>query len=68
MTESWRYENWNLVASMMSLTANCHRDPKQRSRPYEPDEFHPYAAPRRRGGMKESVQAVTAIAKKNQFV
>lgn len=34
-------ENWNHTAQMMALTANINRDPKRKSKPFAPADFHP---------------------------
>lgn len=34
--------SWQQTASLMALTANCHRDPKK-SKAYKPDDFNPFA-------------------------
>jgi hypothetical protein len=33
---------WSRTANLMSLIANCHRDPKKTS-PYRADDFNPFA-------------------------
>ncbi len=34
---------WQRTASLMALTANCHRDPKK-SKPYKLADFDPFAS------------------------
>lgn len=41
MAEGRQRDAWNHTASIMALTANVHRDPKQKRTPYESDDFHP---------------------------
>lgn len=43
MAEAKRRAAWQHTASLMALLANCHRDPKQRSQPYRPSDFDPFA-------------------------
>lgn len=33
---------WRRTTSVLSLIANCHRDPKRRPSPWVPDDFDPY--------------------------
>lgn len=40
MAEGRQQERWQHTAALLSLIANCHRDPKRR-RPYTPDDFLP---------------------------
>lgn len=39
--EGRQAERWDHTATLLALQANCHRDPKRRSRPFEPADFHP---------------------------
>lgn len=41
MTEARQRDQWDHTANVMCLVANCNRDPKERSTPFEPWEFHP---------------------------
>ena len=41
MADSRRKDQWSHTAAVMALTANIHRNPKKRSKPYSPAEFHP---------------------------
>jgi hypothetical protein len=34
-------QQWWHTAALMSLIANCNRDPKQNPRPFTPQQFHP---------------------------
>ena len=48
MADGRQRDAWNHTAALMALTANCHRDPKQRSTPFEPNDFHPMPSTVRR--------------------
>lgn len=41
MADGRRQDQWSHTAAAMSLLANVHRNPKKRSQPYTPAEFHP---------------------------
>ena len=41
MADARRKDQWSHTAAVMALTANVHRNPKKRSRPYSPVDFHP---------------------------
>jgi len=41
MTGARRQDQWSHTAAVMALVANVHRNPKKRSKPYSPAEFHP---------------------------
>lgn len=41
MVGARRQDQWSHTAAMLALTANVHRNPKKRSKPYSPAEFHP---------------------------
>lgn len=43
MAEARRREAWQHTSWLMSLIANCHRDPKRRPEPFTPDELNPLA-------------------------
>ena len=57
MAEGRRAEEWAQTASMMALTANCHRGKKHRA--FSPADFNPYAAKKDHG--KFTVQDFGAI-------
>ena len=42
MAEGLGRERWGHTAQMLSLIANCSRDPKKH-RAFKPDDFNPYA-------------------------
>ncbi|MEM0924769.1 MAG: hypothetical protein AAGJ83_01905 [Planctomycetota bacterium] len=42
MIHGLRMEAWDHTASVMTLIANCNRDPKVRSRPYAIHHVHPF--------------------------
>ncbi len=41
MVEARQRDQWQHTAQVLCLVANCNRDEKRRSSPYEPWEFHP---------------------------
>ena len=41
MVGARRQDQWSHTAAVMALVANVHRNPKKRSKPYSPTEFHP---------------------------
>ncbi len=41
MADARRKDQWSHTAAVLALTANVHRNPKKRSKPYSPAEFHP---------------------------
>ena len=41
MCDARRQDQWSHTAALMALIANVHRNPKKRSRPYLPADFHP---------------------------
>jgi len=43
MVDARRQDQWSHTAAVMALVANVHRNPKRRSSPYAPAEFHPLA-------------------------
>jgi hypothetical protein len=50
-----RQETWGQVANVMALLANCHRDAKRRSRPFDVADFLPQdlkAGARRASGLR----------------
>ncbi len=56
MTDARRNDQWSHTAAVMALTANVHRNPKKRSQPYTPAEFHPLVeqkkTPTKKAGLK----------------
>lgn len=42
MSEARSRDNWAHTASILALTANCHRDPKK-SKPFTAEDFNPHA-------------------------
>lgn len=52
MAEGRQVAEWGRTSSLMALLANCHRDPKRRSRPFQPADFSPY--PERREAQRRS--------------
>lgn len=53
--------DWNRSAALMALVANCNRDPKRKSSPYQPSDFNPLhatAAPVRKIKMGDLVRIV----------
>ena len=45
MVEGRTRARWDHTASIMAIVAEVNRNPKKRSRPYRPADFHPYAKP-----------------------
>ncbi|MEZ6097172.1 MAG: hypothetical protein R3C03_23610 [Pirellulaceae bacterium] len=41
MADARRNEAWSHTANLMALVANVNRNPRRRSRPYSPIDFHP---------------------------
>jgi hypothetical protein len=41
MYRARRRDNWNIAANVMTLLANCHRDPKRLRRPFNVADFLP---------------------------
>jgi hypothetical protein len=41
MTDARRKEQWSHTSALMALVANVNRNPRKRSRPYSPIDFHP---------------------------
>jgi hypothetical protein len=48
MAEARGREMWGHTSTVLAMIANCNRDPKK-SRAFNPADFNPYAAKRRRG-------------------
>lgn len=46
MAEGRRKDAWSHTSALLALIANAHRDPKK-SKPFEPDDFSPFANRRR---------------------
>ena len=42
MAEGRVRESWDHTSVVLALVANVHRDPRRRSDPFMPAEFHPY--------------------------
>jgi len=42
MADARRKDQWSHTAAVLALVANVHRNPKKRSKPYSPAEFHPF--------------------------
>ena len=48
MADGRRQEDWSHTAHLLSLVANCHRDPKKRRTPFQPADFDPTRKRRKR--------------------
>ncbi len=48
-------ESWNHTSVVLALLANVHRDPRRRSDPFMPAEFHPYERPRAAEQLKADI-------------
>jgi hypothetical protein len=55
MAEGRTRESWNHTSVVLALLANVHRDPRRRSDPFMPAEFHPYERPRAAEPMKADI-------------
>jgi hypothetical protein len=42
LAEARQRDAWQHTAQVLCLAANCHRNPKERSSPFEPWEFNPF--------------------------
>ena len=63
MDEARNKSQWDKAAAMMSLLANCHRDPK-RTRVFRPRDFHPYySGGRVTSGVRLTPQNIRAVLK-----
>lgn len=60
MAEGRRKDAWAHTSALLALIANAHRDPKK-TRPFEPDDFHPYA--KRASDGPKPVQADLTVLK-----
>ena len=55
MAEGRTRESWNHTSVVLALLANVHRDPRRRSDPFMPAEFHPYERPRAAEPLKADI-------------
>ena len=53
MADGRRQEDWSHTAHLLSLIANCHRDPKKRRAPFQPAHFDPTRKRRRPKRLKK---------------
>lgn len=58
MAEARQRVSWGQLSALMALLANCHRDPKKRSRPFEVEDFDPT---QRRAERAPSVEAPITV-------
>jgi len=63
MSDARRQDQWTHTATSMALLANIHRNPKKRSQPFTPLEFHPLAKPKQSKPAKVGLRVL-----KNVFV
>lgn len=49
--------SWAQTAAIIATLANCHRDPKRRSTPYDPADFNPYTQLDRAAGPVRKIKA-----------
>lgn len=61
MSEARRREAWSHTASLLALTANVHRNPQKRPRPFSPAEFHPLLVPDRRAVLKTGIDILKRV-------
>jgi len=65
MADGRERSNWNRSAALMSLIANCNRDPKRQPRPFKADDFNPFAQRNRVEKLsKEDIRANRDVLKK----
>ena len=61
MAEAKRNEAWSHTANLMALVANVNRNPRKRSRPYSPVEFHPFVERKKPAETKVDVKVLRDV-------
>jgi len=61
MSDARRREVWSHTATLLAMTANVHRNPKKRPRPFTPAEFHPLLAPGPRAILKAGIEILKRV-------
>ena len=61
MAEGRTRESWNHTSVVLALLANVHRDPRRRSDPFMPAEFHPYERPRAAEPLKVDITVLRDV-------
>lgn len=61
MAEGHVRERWNHTAQLMALTANINRDPRRKTRPYSPAEFHPLERARKAAPIPADISVLRDI-------
>jgi hypothetical protein len=64
MADGVAKEHWNHTAQLLATLCEINRNPKQRRRPFSPDEFHPYLTRRRRSGTPYTKRLLRAQAQR----
>ena len=54
-------ESWDHTSVVLALTANVHRDPRRRSDPFMPAEFHPHGRPRAAEPLKADITVLRDV-------
>jgi len=61
MAEARRRDQWSHTATLLAMTANVHRNPKKRARPFSPVEFHPLLGAPPRAVMKTGIETLRRV-------
>ncbi len=61
MAEGRVRESWDHTSVVLALVANVHRDPRRRSDPFMPAEFHPYERPRAAEPLKVDITVLRDV-------
>ena len=61
MAEGRVRESWDHTSVVLALVANVHRDPRRRSDPFMPAEFHPYERPRAAEPLKVDITVLREV-------
>jgi len=61
MAEGRVRESWDHTSVVLALVANVHRDPRRRSDPFMPAEFHPYERPRAEEPLKVDITVLRDV-------
>ncbi|MCC6360623.1 MAG: hypothetical protein IT450_17935 [Phycisphaerales bacterium] len=63
MAHGRRLHDWDITSAGMALLANCNRDPKARSKAFEPTDFHPFRRAKRAEPVKMTKEQTLARLK-----
>jgi hypothetical protein len=61
MAEARRRDQWSRTATLLAMTANVHRNPKKRPRPFSAAEFHPLMGASPRAVMKTGIETLKRV-------